>query len=126
MCAVITCHPACDLINFIIDFSFLIKPFSYMTKKSEQKFKYLTNKKSIWGEIKSIFYHLQKSFSCQKLLQTWGCVFKPYLIFTKLFLWQPIYGRLRNLLQHNWLGLKKLSDHLFIVKHHTNFICKIL
>ena len=28
-----------------------------MTKKPRQKFKYLENEKSIWGEMKSIFHH---------------------------------------------------------------------
>ena len=32
-----------------------MKFFTYMTKNSIQKFKYLQNKKSFWGEIKSIF-----------------------------------------------------------------------
>ena len=30
--------------------------FCSMTKKSKQKFIYLTNKKSFWGEIKNIFH----------------------------------------------------------------------
>ena len=30
-------------------------PFFYMIKKSKQKFKYLENDKSFYGEIKSIF-----------------------------------------------------------------------
>ena len=46
----------CVVINFEIYLSFLIKSFSYMIKKSEQKFKYL-KEKSYYGEIKSIFYH---------------------------------------------------------------------
>ena len=46
MCIIIVCYPVCDVTNFHIYFSFLIKPFSYMTKKSEQKFKYLKNEKS--------------------------------------------------------------------------------
>ena len=50
---------------------FLIKSFWYMTKKSTQIFKYLENGKSFWGEIKVIFHHFKKIFSCQKLSQTW-------------------------------------------------------
>ena len=37
MCIIITCFPVCDVIKFEITFSFLIKPFSYMTKASEQR-----------------------------------------------------------------------------------------
>ena len=54
---------------------FLIKLFCYLTKKSIQKFKCLENKKSFWGEIKSIFNHFQSAFNCQKLSQTWEWVF---------------------------------------------------
>ena len=46
MWIVIVCYPVCDVINFEIYLSFLTKPFSYMTKYSEQKFKYLKNEKS--------------------------------------------------------------------------------
>ena len=60
--------PDCDVINFIINLIFLIKPFCYKTKKSKQKLKYLENEKSFWGEIKSIF--------CQKLSETKECIFK--------------------------------------------------
>ena len=44
MSVVIVCYPVCD-INFEIDLSFLIKLFSYMTKITEQKFKYFKNQK---------------------------------------------------------------------------------
>ena len=44
-----------------------IKPFFYMTKNSRQKFKYLENAKRFKGEIKIIFHHFQRAFSCQKL-----------------------------------------------------------
>ena len=36
----------CDVTDFEIDLIYLIKPFSFMTKKSRQKFKYLKNEKS--------------------------------------------------------------------------------
>ena len=42
--------------DFQINLIFLIKQFSYMNKKSRQKFKYLENKKSFYGEIKSTFH----------------------------------------------------------------------
>ena len=37
-----------------------------MTKNSRQKFKYLENDKSFWGEIKSIFHYFYRAFSCRK------------------------------------------------------------
>ena len=46
MCIVITCYLFFDVINFVIGLSFLIKPFSYMTKNLEQKLKYLKNQSS--------------------------------------------------------------------------------
>ena len=54
MCISIVCFPCCDVVSFEINFIFLIKPFSYMTKKSRQKFKYLENEKSFQGEIKNL------------------------------------------------------------------------
>ena len=55
---------------------FLIKPFRCMIKKSRQKLRYLENKKSFWGERKSIFHHFWRVFNCQKLSQTWECDFE--------------------------------------------------
>ena len=49
-----------------------------MTKKSNQKCKYLVNQKSFEGELKSIFYHFWRASSCQKLFQTLECTFKAY------------------------------------------------
>ena len=46
MCIAIVCFPGCDVINFVADLIFLIKPFFYMMKKSRQKFKYLENEKA--------------------------------------------------------------------------------
>ena len=37
MCILIIAFPVCEVINFETDFSFLIKPLSYMTKKGETK-----------------------------------------------------------------------------------------
>ena len=45
MCIATVCYSGCDVINFKINIIFLVKPFSYMTKQSKQKFKYLENKK---------------------------------------------------------------------------------
>ena len=50
------CCPVCDVINFEINLSFLIKSFSYIMKKSGQKSKYLKNKKGVKHGVKSIFH----------------------------------------------------------------------
>ena len=57
MCLTIACWPGCGVIKFVSNLIFLIKPFSYMTKNSWEKIKYLENEKSFWGKIKSIFHH---------------------------------------------------------------------
>ena len=57
MCIVIVCYPVCDVMNFEINRDFPIKPFSYLTKNSEQKLKWLKNERSFQAEIKSIFRH---------------------------------------------------------------------
>ena len=62
-------------INILKKISIKIKPFFYMTKKSRQKLKYLKNEKRFYGEIKSIFHHFKRAFSCQKLSQTWEWAF---------------------------------------------------
>ena len=54
----IICYAACDVIKLEINLSFLIRPFSYMTKKSGQKCKY------------KIIHYFQRAFSCQELIQT--------------------------------------------------------
>ena len=46
MCSEIVYKPGCDVMNFEVNLIFLIKPFSYMTKKSWQKLKSFENKKS--------------------------------------------------------------------------------
>ena len=46
MCIVIACYSACDVINFEIYVSFLIKVLFYMIKNWKQKLKYLKNEKS--------------------------------------------------------------------------------
>ena len=42
----VICFPNCDVINFEINLTFLIKSFFYKTTKSRQKSKYLENEKS--------------------------------------------------------------------------------
>ena len=54
---VIAFYPVCDVIKFQIYLSFLIKLFSYMTKKVKKKSIYLKNEKSFLNKIKSIIYH---------------------------------------------------------------------
>ena len=46
MCIVIVFSAGSDNINFEIELIFLIKPFSYMAKKSREKLKYPENKKT--------------------------------------------------------------------------------
>ena len=46
MCIVIVCFPVCDVINFKINLSFLIKPFVTRPKKPEQNLKILRIKRA--------------------------------------------------------------------------------
>ena len=69
MCIAIIFCTVCDVKNFQIDYSFLIKPFFYITKMSGQKCKYLKSKKSFWYERNSLFLLFQRSFDYQKLSQ---------------------------------------------------------
>ena len=68
-CIVIACCPVCDVINFEICFSFRIKPFSYMTKNSEQKLKYLKNKKSFKVKKKTFFIIFNESSGARNCLK---------------------------------------------------------
>ena len=65
-CIATACLPGCGVINFEINLICLIKPFCQKTKKSRKKLKYLEKKNlnSFWGEIKSIFHHFKRAFSC--------------------------------------------------------------
>ena len=49
--------------NFEVNFIFLIKLFSYMTKKTWQKRKYLENEKSFLDEIKTNFHHFWRALN---------------------------------------------------------------
>ena len=53
---IIFCFPGYDIINFQISLIFLIKSFFWMTKNSGQRFKYLVNKKSFYGEVNNTFH----------------------------------------------------------------------
>ena len=70
--------------HFEIKLIFLIKLFLYTSKKSRQKVKYPENKKSFKGEVKSIFHQFEGAFSCQKLSQTWKCVFNCFICFLNI------------------------------------------
>ena len=52
MFIVIISFPDCDIINFEINLIFLIKPFSYMTKKSQDKNLQIWEQKELlkWSE----------------------------------------------------------------------------
>ena len=67
LCIAIVCFPGCDVINFEINFTFLINPLSFLTKKSSQKFKHLENENSFYSETKRIS-HLLKGFSVDKIV----------------------------------------------------------
>ena len=56
MCIVTIYFPVDGVMNFKINRIFLIKPFSYVTKKLGQTFEYLKNEKSFWVGRKSIFH----------------------------------------------------------------------
>ena len=57
MCIAIICLPVCHAKNCEINLSFLVKPFSYMTKKSEQKRKSFKKENNFLDETKSIFHN---------------------------------------------------------------------
>ena len=59
LCIVIICFPVFDVINFEIYHNFLIKLFSYVTKKSGQKFKYIEDDKIFNHEIKIFFINFK-------------------------------------------------------------------
>ena len=61
-CATIFRYQFCDVINFEIYLSFLTKPFSSMTKSSEQKLKDLKKERSFSGEIKTFFRLFKRTF----------------------------------------------------------------
>ena len=65
MCIAIICLSGCDVIDFEINLIFLIKLFSYMTKKSRQKFKCLENEKR-WN--KKHFSSFLKGFQMPEIV----------------------------------------------------------
>ena len=73
--------------KFEINLVFLIKPFSYMTKKSRQKFWNIWRMKGAFNVKWKAFFIISfsKCFQLPKLSQTWDCVFKCWLIFLSFF-----------------------------------------
>ena len=60
MCIVMIRYPVCDVINFEINHNFVIKPFFYIMKKSEQKCKYLKNGRTFNMKQKAFFVILKR------------------------------------------------------------------
>ena len=73
ICTVIIFCPVCDVTNFKINLTLLVKLLFYITKKSGQKYTYLKNGKSFQHEIQSIFhqfFHLKVLCYLQFLKKT--------------------------------------------------------
>ena len=51
MCIAIACYPGCDVMNFEINFIFLILPFFLHDQKSWQKLKYFQNGMQFFNDI---------------------------------------------------------------------------
>ena len=78
ICIAIICCPACSVINFVINHSRLIKPFSYIIKNSGQKCNYFQNEESsflAWNKkhFSSFLYDVLNDFThfrhCVKRVQ---------------------------------------------------------
>ena len=76
MCIAIVCEPGLDVIKFEISLVFLMKLFSYMTKKSEKNPEISWEWKELLKRNKKHFSSILKGFSCQNLSKTWECAFK--------------------------------------------------
>ena len=55
MCMTIFCFPGCDVINFEINFVFLIKPFFYMPKIEDKNLNILRAKRALKVKWKTFF-----------------------------------------------------------------------
>ena len=72
MCIAIVCKPVCEVMNFEVNLIFFkLSRFSYMTKKSLQKLKYLGNERSFWDETECIFQHF-KGLSIKNITNFFG------------------------------------------------------
>ena len=74
MWIVIVYYPVCDIINFEIYLSFLIKPVYYMAKNSEQKLKYLQNKEFLRWNKKHLSSFLKDFNTTQKFKLPCPCI----------------------------------------------------
>ena len=54
ICILFACKPDCNVINFEINFFFLIKPFFYLTKKSRQILDVLRTKRTLKMKEKAL------------------------------------------------------------------------
>ena len=75
--------PVCDVINFEINYSFLIKPFFYVTKNSGQKFNYVREDLLTWN--KNHFSSFLKGFRLSEIPQardwTLKVCYKQFVLF---------------------------------------------
>ena len=69
MCIVIISCPGCDVINFEINLSFLIKPFFYLTNRKGQKSKYLRMKRATNMKQKAFFINFKGLSVVRKCLR---------------------------------------------------------
>ena len=111
MCIAIVCKPGFDVIDFEINLIFLIKPFSYITIKSRQKFKYLENEKNFYGEIKSIFNLFKRLSDAKNCLRPQSAP----LLFFLINLENGLKKHLRKVAEKNM----DLSNQLFFFKIFT-------
>ena len=103
-----------DIRNLEIKLIFLIKPLRYMTKKSRQKFKYLENEKSLWGEKKAFFFFFK---GIKKLFH----ITKFILVFPTFQLIQQSLSRTRSSMKSFNSVLKLLSkSHITKLKSAKN------
>ena len=59
--------PGCDVMDFEINFMFLIEPSFYMTKRQDKKLNILRTE-SAFRVKKSIFHHFLKGFQLSKIV----------------------------------------------------------
>ena len=118
MCIVNICFPVCDIISLKINFSFFLSScFPTWPKQSEQKCKYLQNKNSFLGEIKSIFQHFKNGFQLPETVSDMKArtvFFFCFLVLEKIqaislywFAWQQQTNQMR--LQESGLFYAKFS-----------------
>ena len=104
---IIVCSLVCDVINFKIDLSFLIKLFSYMTEKPEEKI-YVLEKKELSKWNKKHFWLFLKDAQLPEIV-----------LYVRVFPWQDHLQDSENVLE-NFLHLfweKKSSLFLDNVAH---------